>query len=131
MKKFSTAEEYIRQFDVPVVDILRHLRNLIRRALPEATEYVEKDMLAYALGPNTYKASVCVISGHRAHVTLGFLRGSSLNDPDELLQGKEKTVRHLRLVAVDVIPNKVVSDWVKQAAQFASVNEVYHTGSGA
>lgn len=113
----SAPEEYINQFDPPVGDILISLRDVIRKAVPEASEYVEKDMLAYALGPNTYKASVCVISGHKAHVTLGFLRGTKLDDPNKLLQGKGKTVRHLKFMSVSEIPQQAVSAWVKQAAK--------------
>jgi hypothetical protein len=110
-------ENYINQFDPSVRDILKSLRAIIRKAVPKASEYVEKDMLAYALGPNTYKASVCVISGHKAHVTLGFLRGTKLDDPDTLLRGKGKTVRHLKIMSVTEIPKQVISAWVKQAAK--------------
>jgi len=115
--KPSDPEEYIGQFDPPIADILKSLRSIIRKSAPKASEYVEKDMLAYALGPNTYKASVCVISGHKSHVTVGFLRGTKLDDPDKLLQGEGKTVRHLKIMAVNAIPRRAVSAWVKQAAQ--------------
>lgn len=114
--KPQRAEDYIRQFDEPVRKILRVLRRVVRHAVPDASEYIEKDMLAYAMGPNTYKASVCVISGHKAHVTLGFLRGTRLNDPGKQLQGEGKTVRHLKFTSADEIPEELFADWVRQAA---------------
>ena len=116
-EKPSSPEEYINQFDPPVGDILNSLRAVIRKATPKASEYVEKDMLAYALGPNTYKASICVISGHKAHVTLGFLRGVKLDDPDKLLLGKGKTVRHIKFMSIAELPKQAVSAWVKQATK--------------
>ena len=74
-------------------------------------------MLAYALGPNTYKASICVISGHMAHVTVGFLRGTKLEDPRRVLQGEGKTVRHLKVMPEDNIDVDAIAGWVKQAAE--------------
>ena len=119
-KKPSSPEEYINQFDPQVGAILNSLRTVIRRASPKASEYVEKDMLAYALGPNTYKASICVLSGHKAHVTLGFLRGIKLDDPDKLLLGKGKTVRHIKFMSVTEYPKQAVSAWVEQATELVS-----------
>lgn len=111
---------YIQQFDPNVREVLKALRTIIRKTLPELSEYVEKDMLAYSIGPNTYKASVCVISGHKAHATLAFLWGTKLVDPGKLLQGNGKTGRHLKLTSVHDVPKMAVSRWVKQAAKLAS-----------
>ena len=44
-------------------------------------------------------AAFAYVSVHAAHVTVGFYRGADLPDPDALLQGSGKRMRHVKLPA--------------------------------
>ena len=115
--KELTPEDYLMGLTEEIQEIIEELRTIIKKAVPEASEYAEKDMLAYALGPNTYKHSICVISGYKNHATLGFIRGIKLKDPQELLQGEGKTARHLKLYPGKEIPGTQVIAWLKEASE--------------
>lgn len=42
------------------------------------------------------KRVVCALTVHKAHVNLHFYKGTQLPDPDNVLQGSGKSLRHLR-----------------------------------
>ncbi len=42
---------------------------------------------------------VCAIAAHSDHTNLVFARGTSLRDPDRLLEGTGKNMRHVKLYA--------------------------------
>ena len=92
-----TIDMYLAGLSQPVRELLLATRAVVRHAVPDASEYVEPDMLAYAMGANGYKNNVCVLSGHRSHVSLGFARGAFLKDPNELLEGAGRTARQVTL----------------------------------
>ena len=114
-----TAEQYIAQFPGDIQTLLRSARQIVQDSSRGTTEYVERDMLAYALGPNTYKASVVVVAGHQHHITLGFYRGRELADPHRLLAGAGKKVRHYRIEGEKDIRKPQIQRWVRQALALA------------
>ena len=48
-------------------------------------------------------AAFAYTSVHAAHVNLGFYRGAELPDPDGLLQGTGKRIRHVKLPAGEAV----------------------------
>ncbi len=47
------------------------------------------------------------IATYSEHVNLGFNQGSKLEDPNELLQGAGKLIRHIRLDSIDMVNNNL------------------------
>lgn len=50
------------------------------------------------------------------HATLGFHRGTSLDDPQELLEGTGKEMRHVKLKSAGEVDAAALESLVKQAA---------------
>ena len=48
------------------------------------------------------------------HVQFGFYAGSTLKDPERLLVGKGKHVRHVKVFSEEEIPRKALIDFLKQ-----------------
>ena len=46
------------------------------------------------------KNYVCAIAAHTDHTNLEFYRGTSLRDPQHLLEGTGKNLRHVKVYAV-------------------------------
>ena len=62
----------------------------------------------------------CAIGGHKAHVNLILPGGpGTFTDPNGLLQGEGKTGQHLKLRSRKDLPDKVVREWLKRAAENA------------
>ena len=80
--------------------IIRRLRALVRSTLPDLVEYLDvHGVIRYGRGTTT-REWLCYISGHRAHANLGFARGASLPDPDGLIEGTGKNLRHVKVRSV-------------------------------
>jgi hypothetical protein len=75
------------------------LRDIVRRAVPDANEVVYHGALCYGRGAKRSELEV-YISFHSAHVDLGFYRGARLADPDGLLCGDGKQMRHIKVGSV-------------------------------
>jgi hypothetical protein len=80
--------------------IVRRLRALVRATLPDLVEYLDvHGVIRYGRGTKM-REWLCYISGHRAHANLGFARGASLPDPDGLIEGTGKNLRHVKARSV-------------------------------
>ena len=80
------------------------LRDIVRRAVPDANEVVYHGALCYGRSGKRSELKV-YISFHSAHVNLGFYRGAALLDPEGLLSGDGKQMRHIKVgSATDLKP---------------------------
>lgn len=57
------------------------------------------------------------IATYAHHVNLGFDRGTELNDPDNVLRGTGKLIRHVRLNSVSDLRSKAVTQLIREAVQ--------------
>lgn len=60
---------------------------------------------------------LCVFVVGKQHVTLAFLRGAVLPDPEKLLEGKGKGVRNLKLRTVEDVKRPGVKKLIEEAAK--------------
>ena len=86
-----------------------HDERLVARALEARAAVLRQARQSWELIYKTYAVSVtfcltaqlkhgfCHIAVYRKHVNLGFNRGTELPDPQGLLQGTGKLIRHVRL----------------------------------
>ena len=79
-----------------VLALGRSVRDIVLRAAPDANETVYHGALCYGRSPNRSKLRV-YISFHSAHINLGFYRGADLADPEGLLCGDGKQMRHIKV----------------------------------
>jgi hypothetical protein len=93
-------ERFLDAFTPEVAAVARGALAKMRKRLPHAVElvYDNYNALACGFGP-TERASEVIfsIAVYPKNVTLFFLQGVKLPDPDGLLQGKGNVVRHIRL----------------------------------
>ena len=76
--------------------VARALRGFVKRIVPSRKETVN------AWGVPTFEAPdpFCFYMAGKNHVTFGFHFGTSLKDPDSLLEGTGKNIRHVKLRTV-------------------------------
>jgi hypothetical protein len=100
-------EKKIAPFPSEVQEIAMEIRNLVAEVAPQETEKVHSRGFTYffkdRIGP--VSAGIFQISLFQDHVQLGFLHGALLNDPKNLLIGKAKAKRYLK------IPQYSNADW--------------------
>jgi hypothetical protein len=75
-------------------------RALVHDALPDADETASRGDQGIGFGARQYGADgwgVAYISIQSKHANLGFFKGASLPDPDGLLEGTGKNLRHVKM----------------------------------
>jgi len=106
------ADEWFASIDEPISAIAEELRSLILDALPGATECIKWGTPVYEQnGP------ICSLRKGKEFIALQFGSiGTSLKDPNGLLEGTGKKMRHVKLRSKDDIKKRQFISWVKQAA---------------
>jgi hypothetical protein len=93
-----TFEELIASHSAEVQAIALSARDLVLSVFPEAVEQVDPPdhLIAYGRGTNMGE-QLWYIAPFKAHVNLGFMRGTDQEDPAGLLEGTGKRLRHVKL----------------------------------
>ena len=112
--------------DPEIQEIARQARQLILRLQPDAHEQLETSWGGYLLFKQLAEAgnTVCWLSVHARHVSLGFAEGTALQDPAGLLEGSGKRQRHVKLknlarLELPELAALVVQAWQRQPAPAA------------
>lgn len=97
--RFGTFAELIAPVSEPQLSIIQQLRDLIYKLDPDTTEVVRMgdNAATYGIGPRKTKEGYCYLMPHKKWVNLGFFSGGLLDDPDGLLEGTGKKLRHIKV----------------------------------
>lgn len=93
-------ETFVARFTPEIAAQLRDARQRLRSHFPRGVEMVfdNYNALVFGIGPTASpRESFLSIAGYPRWVTLFFLHGAGLDDPDGLLEGDGKQVRGIRL----------------------------------
>lgn len=93
--------------------VAKALRTLVKKTAAGCEEYVSpwKTPAFDSNGP------LCVFVLQKEHVTLAFLRGARLPDPEKLLEGKAKGVRNVKLRSLADVKRPGVKRLIVEASE--------------
>ena len=116
--KTGTFAELIEQYPPHVQAIAQRLREIIYEALPQAEEKV------WTKGWRTafYKdgTDVCGIGPQKSHCNFYLMHGALISDPDNLLEGTGKGMRHVKVRSLDNIPVVGIKRLIREDKKFAA-----------
>lgn len=92
------------------------LDSLISERVPGATRVSKYGGTLYTLKPNEKEGQFCGVFAYKAHVQLSLANGSSLHDPNGLLEGRGKYRRHLSFRSLDDVDEKVIRQFILAAS---------------
>lgn len=111
MAKPATVAAYVAQVDEEVRPVFRAVRAFVRKHAPGLRERIYMDVPTY-----WGEVPLLYLADHARHVNLGFMRGAGLDDPDGLLEGTGKSMRHVKVRAkADLTP--ALARLVRRAAE--------------
>jgi hypothetical protein len=112
------VDTFLKGYPPPVREIAVKAREAILSVMPGATEkvYPGWKVIQYAVGADM-KAVFAVISPQRERVNLGLANGVDLEDPDGLLEGDGKAIRHVKLTSPEAASAPAVRELVRGALQ--------------
>ncbi len=126
--KQSQAEQelagFIAKFSPDIAALAQSILAAMRELYPTAVQmvYDNYNALAIGFGP-TERASEAVfsIAVFPRWVSLFFLQGAGLPDPDGILKGSGNVVRHIRLASADTLSELSVKKMMGEATKNASI----------
>jgi len=99
------------------------LRKLVRETVPEARETVKWGYPCYEQNGN-----VCSLMPAEGYVRLQFFRGAELGDPDGLLEGTGKGMRHVKVRDAAGMPRQALRALIVEAANLNAKGGRAHAG---
>lgn len=113
-KTKPTVDGYIAAKSEPVQATLEALRSLVKESLPEVSE--EMKWGAPVFCDPTGNALVYLYGGKK-HAHLGFIHGTELDDPQNILEGRGVSGRHVKLDQAEAIPEGPLTALLKQCVE--------------
>lgn len=114
----SQIAAFLAKYTPAIEAQLREARARLRALFPRGFELVfdNYNALVFGISPTEKRTDAFVsVTGYPKWVTLFFLYGTELDDPQNLLQGQGKQVRSIRLNRVEDIDTPAVQALIAQA----------------
>ena len=100
-----------------VKSIAQALREVILEDYLEAVEIVRlgDGAASYGVGSKKMSEAHVYVMPKRSYVNLGFYHGANLIDPQKLLEGTGKKMRHVKVRSVEEAKSETVRDLIAEA----------------
>jgi hypothetical protein len=110
MKAFASFDEWKNDQSAKNQKLIDALSGLVKKTAPELTPTVKWGQGCWTLGdaPKVY------IHAEPDHIQFGFYTGSKLKDPEGLLVGGGKHVRHVKVYTTKGIPRSALVALLEQ-----------------
>jgi hypothetical protein len=116
-QKRINLDQYLLKYDEEMGSLARDLRNMILEQVPDMDEVIKWKNLFYEK-----KGHVCAIVIHKDHVNLQFARGTELDDPERILEGTGKKIRHVKINNTKEINSDKLKNLVVEAVNLNITN---------
>jgi len=93
--------------------VAKAARALVKKTVKGVEEYVNP----WKIPSFDSNGALCCFMVGKEHVTFAFMRGAALPDPEKLLEGKGKGVRHVKLRSVADVKRPGVKKLIAEAAK--------------
>src|SRR5687767_1545298 len=114
---------FLKRFDPAIRELALDARELVLRVLAPSNESV---LDVYVLPMNygfseRMKDQVVYIGVYAKHINIGFYLGARMDDPDGVLEGAGKQLRHIKIKSQAELGTPVIRDYLRRAAPDGSV----------
>lgn len=100
---YGTFDELINLTPQGLQPIMHRLRRIITELHPETIEVVRlgEKSAVYGVGPKKMSEAYAYLIPHSQWVNLGFFRGADLSDPEGMLEGTGRKLRHVKIRSIE------------------------------
>lgn len=114
---------FLKRFDPAIRELALEARELVLRVLAPSNESI---LDVYVLAMNygfseRRKDQVVYIGVYAKHINLGFYWGAQMVDPDGMLEGSGKQLRHIRIRSIADLGTPIIGDYLRRAAPEGAV----------
>src|SRR6202049_3344963 len=110
---------FLEAYDRHISDLALALREIVLEEAPDASESVyQVYTVAIWFGfSGKMNDMFCYIATNSKHVNLGFPRGAALPDPNRMLEGHGKTMRHIKFASERDLERPFVRRYIQAAME--------------
>lgn len=100
-------EEIVSGVSSHARQLAERARELIRDVYPAVVEvpWPKQRVIGYGVGPKKMSEHFCYLSVSQDHINVGFMYGAELPDPEKMLEGSGKLLRHVRITELEQLSN--------------------------
>jgi len=111
--------DFLTAYDRTIADLALALREIILEEQPDASESVyQVYTVAIWFGfSGKMKDMFCYITTHAGHIDLGFPRGANLPDPNRVLEGEGKAMRHIKFTSMSDLERPFLRRYIQAAIE--------------
>jgi len=107
--------------------ITKQLRAVARKNMPKAKEFIFQEAIRYSFSQSRFDQICYILPQRKGYVTFGFFFGGGLPDPEKLLIGEGKRMRHIKVWSVEEAKNPalaklIAATWAKAPESIASIH---------
>ncbi len=106
----SSVEEFIGGLSGWKQETCRALHELMQQSAPDLKASIKWSRPVYELN-----GLVCYLQAHSEHVSFGFWRGAELPDPEGILEGTGRSMRHVKIESRAEFPHSALRDLLLEA----------------
>jgi Domain of unknown function (DU1801) len=113
--------DLLKPYDRSIQELGMALRQLVLEEVAPCCEYIlEVYIVSLIYGPTPRpKDAICYIGVIKDHVNLGFPRGSELADPQRILEGTGKHMRHIKIRKMSDLDRPAIRAYLQEACERA------------
>jgi hypothetical protein len=111
---------YLAGYDPHISNLTLALREVVLEEAPDAVESILMGYavtIAFSFTGKPLKDGFCHIVTYNAHVNLGFNRGALLADPNRVLSGTGKLIRHITIHTQNELDQPVIRRYIRAAVE--------------
>lgn len=112
-RSISQIDAYVKRRNAAFVPLARRLRAFVKKTVPK----VKEDLNPWGIPSFDLNGPLAYMIVGKHHVTFGFIRGASLNDPHKLLEGAGKGLRHVKLRSQEDLQKPGFSELLQDASE--------------
>ena len=121
LRKFENNGTFADVFSAAVPEvqaIANEARKIIADLLPVVTEvpWARQRTVGYGVGPKKMTEHFCYLAPQTTYLNIGFFYGVELDDPQGLLEGTGKLLRHIKVRSLESLRAPAVHALLTQAS---------------
>ena len=104
-----SVQAWLANLEPDIRSITKQLRAVARKHMPGAHEFIYHDAIGYSVSDSPFDRICYIAPQKKGYVNFGFFFGAGLPDPQKLLIGEGKRLRHIKVWNVDEAKNPALA----------------------
>lgn len=116
----GTFEDVVSEASPEIREIAYAARALLADIMPGITEvpWGQQKTVGYGVGPKKMSEHFCYLAPKKNHLNLGFMYGAELPDPEGLLEGTGKLLRHIKVQSLTDLEQPALRKLIEAASGY-------------